>query len=315
MVWGAGKIQWRKHRTNAPAGQENREDEHYFSLALWADPAIMPSMVIDFHTHVYPDHMAEKTLTAVRERAGIPVYQDGTLRTLKKSMKRKGIDCSVVSSVATRPDQVQTIHEWLLSIRQPGILTMATMHPDLLPDREKIHILKTQGFKGFKAHPDSQDFFVDERRMYPFYEAVQEEGMLVLFHAGVDRSLPNPVHAMPEALARVHRDFPRLTMVAAHMGGEGVYEETERHLLGRDIYMDTSFVIRKMPLSLVKRFMERHPVERLLFGSDTPWGDQERDFDYVQSLPFLTDGAREKILGGNAFRLLGLEEEYPARYP
>ncbi len=264
-------------------------------------------MIIDFHAHIYPDHVAERTLSTVRDRAVIPTHGDGTLQGLVRSMKRAGIDCSVVCGVATRPEQVDAIHEWFLEIRQPGILTMAAMHPDFIPGQEEMQTLKAEGFKGFKVHPDFQGFFVDEKRMYPFYEAAQSEDMPILFHAGVDRGLPDPVHAMPEKLGKIHRDFPRLTIVAAHMGGEDVYDETERHLLGQEIYLDTSFVIKKMPRSLVRRFMERHPVERFLFGTDTPWSDQTGDLEYVLALPFLNDRDKEKIVGGNAARLLGLE--------
>jgi len=267
----------------------------------------MPFMIIDFHTHIYPDHVAEKTLKAVRERAAIRSYGDGTLTGLRQSMGRAGIDLSVVCSVATKVEQVEGIHQWLLGIRGPGIFPMATMHPDVYPRSQEIRHLRTEGFRGFKVHPDFQAFFVDEKRMYAFYEAAQAEDMLILFHAGVDRGLPNPVHGTPERLARVHREFPQLKIVAAHMGGEGMYGETERSLLGHDIYLDTSFVLKEMPRNMIKRFMEKHPVERFLFGSDTPWADQRGDLEYLLSLPFLNDDAREKIAGGNASRLLGLD--------
>lgn len=264
-------------------------------------------MIIDFHSHIYPDHVAEKTLKAVRERAGIRSYGDGKLKGLKQSMGRAGIDLSVVCSVATKAEQVEGIHQWLLGIRGPGILPMATMHPAACPEPQEMRHLKTLGFRGFKVHPDFQAFFVDEKRLFPFYEAAQAENMFILFHAGVDRGLPNPVHCTPERLASVRREFPKLRIVAAHMGGEGVYDETEKYLLGRDIYLDTSFVLKEMPLSTVRRFVDKHPVERFLFGSDTPWADQRTDLEYLLSLPFLKDDAREKIAGGNAVRLLGLD--------
>jgi hypothetical protein len=86
-------------------------------------------MKIDFHTHIYPDHVAEKTVAAVRGRAGVQAYTDGTLEGLRRSMAIAGIDLSVVAAVATKPEQVSSIQRWLTAIRQPGIETMATMHP------------------------------------------------------------------------------------------------------------------------------------------------------------------------------------------
>jgi predicted TIM-barrel fold metal-dependent hydrolase len=224
-------------------------------------------------------------------------------------MEKAGIDLSVVSSVATRPEQVSTIHEWILGLDERRVLALATTHPDLPAGDLPVGFLKERGVRGFKVHPDYQDFFVDERRMYPFYETAQAAGMFVLFHAGRDRGLPDPIHATPERLARVHRDFPDLIMIAAHMGGEFVYEETERHLLGKDIHLDTSFVLRRMPRALLERFFGRHPGDRFLFGTDSPWTDQAADLSFFLSLPFLSEELKGRIAGDNAARLLGLQTQ------
>lgn len=261
---------------------------------------------IDFHTHIYPDRIALETVTAVRERSGIESYTDGTLEGLKKSMAAAGIDISVVSAVATKPEQVESIQRWLTAIRQPGIEALAAMHPAYPLTSERLKILKREGFRGFKFHPDYQDFFVDEPRMFPLYETVAAEGMFILFHAGVDRGLPDPVHGTPKRLAAVHEAVPELCMVVAHLGGEDAYEETAEYLLGRDLYMDTSFLLRRMPGAVRERFLTEHPAERLLFATDSPWTDQGAELQFLMQLPYLTDGDKEKICFSNAARLLGL---------
>lgn len=264
----------------------------------------MATVIIDIHTHIYPDSLASGTVKGVCERAAIRAYSDGTLQGLLASMEGAGIDLSVVSSVATRPEQVSTIHEWLLGLGEKRVLPLATLHPDLAAGEMPVDFLKKKGLRGFKVHPDYQGFFVDERRMYPFYETAQAAKMFVLFHAGADRGLPRPIHATPERLARVRRDFPDLVMIAAHMGGEAAYEQTEQHLLGTEIYLDTSFVLRRMPLSLLERFFGKHPPDRFLFGTDSPWTDQGEELRFFLSLPFLSEEAKEKIIGTNAARLL-----------
>jgi len=265
-------------------------------------------MKIDFHTHIDPDPVAQKTVAAVRLRAGVEAYTDGTLEGLKKSMAAAGIDLSVVAAVATKPEQVASIQRWLTSIRQRGIETLATMHPADPLNSEQMKVLKRQGFQGIKLHPDYQDFFVDEPRMYPFYEAVAAEGMFILFHAGVDRGLPHPVHATPKRLATVHEAIPELCMVVAHLGGEEAYEETAVHLLGRNLYLDTSFVLRTMPGTFRERILTEHPADRLLFASDSPWTDQGKELEFLLQLPYLTESDKEKICFSNAARLLGWEK-------
>ena len=265
-------------------------------------------MIIDFHTHIYPESSASKALRAVQRRAGISCFSDGTGPGLVESMNKAEIDLSVVCSVATKPETVQTTHEWLQNIRNPRIIPFATMHPDRSIGVEEVEGLKQRGFKGFKVHPDYQGFFVDEKRVYPFYEAAQAAGMIVLFHAGLDRGLPDPMHSTPEKLAKVHEDFPLLLMVVAHLGGEAVFHETEQHLLGREVFMDTSFVLRVMPPPVLERFLKKHPVERILFGSDSPWTDQAEELRFLRGLPYLSEEEKEKITGRNAARLLGLPE-------
>ena len=262
---------------------------------------------IDFHTHIYPDHVALKTVSEVKERSGIDAYSDGTLEGLKRSMAVSGIDLSVVAAVATKPEQVDSIQRWLKAIRQPGIEVMAAMHPAEPLNSGQLRKLKQEGFRGFKLHPDYQDFFVDDPRMYPLYERVAAEGMFILFHAGMDRGLPNPVHATPKRLAEVKKTVPELCMIAAHLGGEDAYEETVEHLLGRDIYMDTSFVLQKMPGEFRERILKGHPAERIIFASDSPWGDQGEELRFLLQLPYLTESDREKICFSNAARLLGLD--------
>ena len=266
----------------------------------------MSNQIIDFHAHIFPDDMAAKVLLDLNKRVGLRYCHKGTLSDLLQSMALAGIDVSVVSRITTRPEQTEAINEWLIDIRQPNIISMAAWHPDLAVDHNTIKRLSERGFKCIKLHPDYQGFFVDEKRAFPLYEAAQSAGMPILFHAGLDRGLPPPVHALPDGLLRVHREFPQMKMIAAHMGGEDNYEETEKQLLGSSIYLDTSYILRKMPVKTLERMMKGHPIERILFGSDHPWNDQKRDLAFLFSLPFLNDDEKARIAGINAAKLLGL---------
>jgi predicted TIM-barrel fold metal-dependent hydrolase len=261
-------------------------------------------MIIDFHTHIWPPEIAQKTLEGVQHRAKIPFYTDGTIDGLLQSMQKAGVDISLISRITSRPDQVASVNGWLSETAKANIIPMANWLPDLSVEPDSISRLKAQGFQCMKFHPDYQGFFIDDRRMYPFYEAAQAEEMPILIHAGLDRGLRPPWRAMPEKVAGVCRDFPNLHIIAAHMGGEDNYKETEEHLLGTDIYLDTSFILRKMPIQTLDRFIRKHPIDRILFGSDSPWIDQAKDVEYLFSLPFLSQEAKEKIAGLNAAQLL-----------
>lgn len=261
-------------------------------------------MLIDFHTHIFPPETAPAILTDLLKRGNISHFTDGTAQGLRSAMKNAGIDLSLFSRITTKARNVAPVNQWLLDCAGDNIKPMATWHPDMPVASSDLAALKAKGFKGFKLHPDYQGFFVDDPRMFPFYEAAQAVQMPVLIHAGLDRGLPPPVHAMPEAILRVHRQFPRMIFVAAHMGGEDNYDETEAHLLGEEVYLDTSFVLRVMDEARLKRFFRKHSVERILFGSDSPFTDQAVELDYLLDLRFLTASEKEKVAGLNAETLL-----------
>ncbi|WP_304511657.1 amidohydrolase family protein [Desulfobacula sp.] len=263
-------------------------------------------MVIDFHTHIFPRHKGSAILSDLSNRSDISHYTNGSLESLLQSMKQAGIEISLVSRITTHPKQVISVNQWLHKCIREGIRPMAAIHPDI-PDLDAyMGTLKDLGFKGIKFHPDYQGFYVDDRKMYPVYEAAQALQLPVLFHAGLDRGLPPPVHATPRRLLIVHQQFPDLTMIAAHMGGEDNYDDTKTYLLGTDVYLDTAFVLRIMEKDALAHFFSKHPIERFLFGTDSPFTDQSTELNYFLDLPFLTQDAKDKILGQNAADLLNL---------
>jgi predicted TIM-barrel fold metal-dependent hydrolase len=261
-------------------------------------------MIIDFHTHIFPRRKAPGILSKLSERAAIAHYTDGTLDGLMDSMKKAGIQRSLISRITIHAEQVKAVNTWLLGCRRDNILPMATLHPDQPEGAAYVEDLKKADFKGIKLHPDYQGFYADDRRMYPFYEAAQTLQIPVLFHAGLDRGLAPPFKAMPRHLLKVHHDFPGLIMIAAHMGGEDNYDETEATLMGSDIYLDTAFVLSIMDPSILKRFFQKHPIERFLFGTDSPFTDQKTELQFLYTLPFLTSCQKDMIAGQNAAGLL-----------
>lgn len=267
---------------------------------------IIHFMFIDFHAHIFPRAKGAAILSDLSVRADISHYTDGSLESLVQSMKRSGITASVVSRITTRPEGVASVNTWLQKSTQDCIWPMATLHPELADLQNYMATLKNLGFKGIKLHLDYQGVYADDRKMYPVYEAAQALKLPILFHAGLDRGLPPPVRATPERLLTIHQEFPNLTIIAAHMGGEDNYDETETHLLGTSIYFDTAFVLRIMEKNTLKRFFSKHPIDRFLFGTDSPFTDQATELNYFLDLPFLSQDEKDKILGLNAVKLMDL---------
>lgn len=178
-------------------------------------------MIIDFHTHCFPDELAPRAMSKLSQNSGMPYYHNGTLSGLKESAKKAGIDMCVVLPIATKPQQTRTINKWALSVMEENkdIICFGTVHPEFDEWKEEIRWLKENGFAGIKFHPDYQDFFVDDIKMYPIYDAIFQNDMIILFHSGVDPAFMPPYHCTPKKLHKVLKDFSGTKIVAAHMGG------------------------------------------------------------------------------------------------
>lgn len=267
-------------------------------------------MVIDIHTHAFPDALAERAVAQLASVAQVPPHTNGTCAGLRTSSRQAGIDLSVIMPIATKPSQVRSINTWAAQVNAAadGLLCFGTLHPQQEDWAAEIERMVATGIKGVKFHADYQGFFVDDAALFPLYRALAAAGLIVLHHAGVDIGLPPPVHCPPERLARALDAVPELTVIAAHMGGYAQWEEVERYLVGRDLYFDTSYSLADLGAERMAALMSAHGTARILFGTDSPWGDQSAEVAAIRALPLAAE-EKAAILGGNAARLLGLAEK------
>jgi predicted TIM-barrel fold metal-dependent hydrolase len=265
-------------------------------------------MIIDFHIHTFPDEIAARAVPALAAEAGVPAYTDGTCNGVRASMRRAGIDLSCIMPIATKPSQSRAINAWAAQVNRQydDLISFGTLHPDQEDWAEEIARVEELGLPGIKLHPDYQGFFVDEARLLPIYRALAAAGRILLLHAGVDIGLPPPTHCTPARLARVLDAVPELTIVAAHMGGYALWDEVETHLLGRDLYFDTSYTLADLGPARLAALIRAHGIERVVFGSDSPWADQADEVAGMRALE-LTDVELAEVFAGTAARLLSLQ--------
>jgi predicted TIM-barrel fold metal-dependent hydrolase len=260
---------------------------------------------IDFHTHAFPDSLAEKAMHLLEDEANIKACLDGKLSSLLESMDRVEIEKSVVSSIATKPSQFQSILEWSKSIASERIIPFPSVHPADPDVLDRIDTVCGDGFKGIKMHPYYQDFVFDEDRMFPVYERISARGLILLAHTGFDIAFERERIADPERILRIVESFPALKLVTSHLGAWEDWEQAERRLLGKPIYMDISYALEFMDRNVAQRFLHSHPQDYILFGTDSPWGDQESTLKLVREMD-LQEERLHAILYRNAARLLDL---------
>jgi len=281
-------------------------------------------MVIDFHTHTFPDKVAAKAIPRMEQeiaangRFGTSVRArlSGTAAGLSESTKKNDIDLSVVLPVATAPRQTESINRYAAAFNQSSsttrLLSFGAIHPDNENYREILRGLKEQGIRGIKLHPDYQGVYFDDPRYLHIMDCAAELDLVIVTHAGIDVGKPRVVYCTPDMICRVDDCLRYPKLVLAHLGGWNLWNEVEEKLLGRALYLDTAICFdRRLPhvtKEQFRRFVEKHGSGRILFGTDSPWTDPGESIAAVKAAG-LPEEQEEAILGGNARGLLKLDAQ------
>lgn len=264
-----------------------------------------PEDVIDFHAHAFPDFLAPRAVAHLEGMGDTRAFLDGTVAALLTSMDEAAVSRSVVCSIATEPRQFESILKWSQEIASDRITPFPSIHPRSPDAVGEVERIIEAGFAGIKLHPEYQDFHIDEPALADLYGAMEKGGLIVLFHAGFDIGFPDSDRSSPARIDQVRESFPALPIVASHLGGFRQWEEAGRHLVGKDIYFDTSYTVGHIDPGLMREILRSHPPERLLFGSDSPWTDQSDSLNEIRAIS-LSDDLEKRILSSNARELLGL---------
>lgn len=261
--------------------------------------------MIDFHTHMFPEKIAGKTLKFLSERCKTAPFTDGTPKGLKASAEEAGLELSIALPVVTDPGQFDSINRFAEQYRDGKILSFGGIHPENEDYKEKLLDLKNRGFRGIKLHPDYQGTFFNDIRYKRIISYASELGLIISVHAGFDPGYPDCVHCTPAMAREVLDEVRPQKLVLAHMGGFLRWDEVEQELAGRDVWFDTAVVFGKIPDEQFIRICRNHGTERILFATDSPWSGQKESVEYFRKMD-LSDDEKGQILSENAKKLLTL---------
>lgn len=266
-------------------------------------------MLIDFHTHAFPERIAERAIGKLAHDAGGLVPQtNGTFSSLKVEMEKDGVDISVVHSIATSPKQQTNVNNFAMEMDQdPAIVAFGSIHPDAPDALAELERIKAAGLKGVKLHPEYQQFYADDEKMKPIYRKISQLGLVTIFHAGLDYGFAPPYHCLPEHMLRALKWFDS-PVVAAHWGGLDCGSQVLETLCGENIWFDLSYGYGCLPKPIAQRIVDSHGPDRLLFGSDMPWHRPAWELKLIDALD-ISPSDREKILYRNAQNLLKLSRK------
>lgn len=263
-------------------------------------------LVIDFHTHCFPDKIAKKTIEKLSYVSGGLIPQtDGTKDSLLYLMSKDGVDKSVVLSIATNANQQKNVNDFAVSLKSEKLVPFGSVYPFSEDWEEELERLKNNGIKGVKLHPDYQQFFVDDEKLFPIYKKIEKLGFVLIFHAGEDFGFAPPYKATPERLRKV-ATLIETPVVCAHWGGLSMGEDVLKYLCDiENCYFDTAFGYGTMPKDMALRILDKKGTDKILFGSDCPWNAPVWDVGMLKTMG-LAPYEEEKIFYKNAEKLLAL---------
>jgi hypothetical protein len=282
-------------------------------------------MIIDFHTHTFPEKIATKAISKLSASGDTKNYTDGLASSLSASMRDAGIDRSVILPVATSPTQYETINRVAAEVNEntqtTGLISFGGIHPDNENYKEILHSIRANGIKGIKIHPAYQNVDIDDIRFKRIIDCACSLDLVVVTHAGYDVSFPECENVLPEKILNVINELHPPKFVLAHMGGWGCFDSVYEMLAGQDVYFDTSFSItpiinangtalsrfndRHLSAEMFVKLVRKHSADKILFGSDSPWSSQRETLEMVKTSG-LTSDELNLILENNAAKLLNI---------
>ncbi len=274
-------------------------------------------MIIDAHTHIYPEKIADRAIAKLEGASGIRAKTNGRDNGLLQSMREAGVRYSLLLPVATSPRQVDTINEEAAETNvraaETGFLSFGGIHPDTPDYKEVLRRVKSLGLKGIKLHPDYQKVFFNDIRCKRIVEEASGLGLYIMIHAGVDIGLPDPVHCRPDHVIEVLRETGSDKLILAHMGGWRLWDEVKEKLSDQPVYLDTAFSLDCMPdvegMLTKDRFVDMvrsFGAEKIAFGTDSPWCSQKACVEWIRKTA-LTEQEKEQIFSGTIRKILDME--------
>lgn len=265
-------------------------------------------MIIDFHTHVFPDEVADKAISSLTTKIDNiynPVH-NGTLSGLLKNMDSWGIDLSVVQPVMTKPSQVASINQYAASLCSNRIVSFGAIDPYSTDYKSQIDYVVEQGLKGIKFHPEYQSFIIDDAQFLKIYYYALSKDLILFFHAGADPGFSPPFKSSPKQFANIVDSMNGGIIIAAHFGGHAQWDEVEHFLAGKSIYLETSMGFEYYSAEQFINIKNKHGVDKILFGSDSPWSNAKTEVEHLRDMP-LTENELNDILFNNAKRILNIK--------
>ena len=141
-------------------------------------------MIIDFHTHVFPDKLAHPAMKKLRDQSGVEYASEATIADLRAVMKKTGVDKSVLLHIATKENQHQHVLEFAKETDSEDLISFGSVMPGSATALEYVWKISDEELKGVKLHPALQRVDADAEDAMRMYDLIRALNLVLVFHAG-----------------------------------------------------------------------------------------------------------------------------------
>jgi uncharacterized protein len=265
-------------------------------------------VIIDAHTHIWPDKIAHLALGG-NTVPGLVARGDGTVGGLMGDMGDSGVDISCCLAIANESRHVHRVNEFVAGIADEKRIPFGTVHVELSVE-ENLESLRSNGLKAVKIHPLFQRFALDDKRLWEILDAFGDE-FAVITHVGEGGDAFTNSLSNPRMIRDIVQAFPDLRLMACHFGGYKILDDADEVLAGLDVVLETSWPpsLTTLRPERVRDLIRRHGAERIVFGSDWPMTSPGEEIRAVEGLG-LTDDETKSVLGGTLAGVLGIDSPW-----
>jgi len=180
------------------------------------------------------------------------------------------------------------------------------------------------GLAGVVLYCSGCGFHPAHSRAMRFYESAQKLGLPLFFHNGRPLGTEAVLHyAQPLLLDEVARTFPELKIVIGTMGAPFVEQALSMAAKHENVYADLTISPGSVwqVYNVVVSAYERGVMDKLLFGSDFPFGNAGQCIETLlgfnklladTNLPKVPRGSIRNIIERDTLKLLGIEKAISA---
>ncbi len=295
--------------------------------------------IIDSHFHIYKN--AQTGLLAQGGKSGtgfsgtheetIPILNRGQISKIvalavipiapmrQAAMKSWPADLNASQKEALSAEletklqnRLSSYNEWLCRIAredgrmEPAIAADATVDSAVMAAEihSKIHDYR---IKILKIHPTVNSLTPEHEGYLKIFDLAHTNNLVVISHGGIAGEDLEGKYCSPEKFKIALDTFPNLKLVVAHLAYPHIKDLLALAPRHKNLYTDISFIMRHSPVSdeafcdIIKTF----GPDRVLFGSDFPWSDPEKDA--ARLLKFKLDKTElEMVAWKNAMNLFQL---------